>query len=391
MIFDPNILFFKMHQYYEVHKNDSEKVIFCNEGSSRSSKTWDFIHFVVWYCDHHRGQNKDIYFLRDTLINCRDFTLKEVQKCFSAIGIPFNPTFYPKPYLNLWGNNIYFRGLDDEKNMEGFPSDISFVNEALDVNLEQIIGILMRCVDVFAMDWNPKVSDHWAFNFEKRPNCLFTHSTFKDNKHLPISVIREIESYDPSNPENINNGTADDYRWKVYGLGERCAPSGLIFPNVTWIDEFPQSVERIFYGLDFGYTQDPSALVKIGVNFRNIYLQNMLYLPVDNAITLANDYLIHVLPKDVICWCDSSAPGMIGDLRALGFLTVGIEKFPGCVTYRNDVVKRYKIHIVRDPNFRKEQENYRYRVIQGITLNEPIDKYNHLWDATGGACQHELR
>jgi len=54
-------------------------------------------------------------------------------------------------------------------------------------------------------------------------------------------------------------------------------------------------------------------------------------------------------------------------------------------------MKRFNIHIVRSKNFKKEQENYMYRVIHGIKVNEPIDKYNHLWDASGYACQHELR
>lgn len=397
MTFDPNDLYNQMIRYYVAHKSDPDKVIFCNEGSSRSSKTWDFIHFVVTYCDHNRRKNKDIYFLRDTLIHCRDFTLKEVEKCFRAIGIPFQPIYYPKPYINLWGNNIYFRGLDDEMSMEGFPSHISFVNEALDIpTYEHIAGILMRCEDVFAMDWNPKFTDHWAFNFEKRPNCLFTHSTYKNNKHLPEAVRREIESYDPSNPVNVANGTADDFRWEVYGLGKRAARTGLIFPYVTWIDRFPENVGRIWYGLDFGFTSDPTALVRIAQQGDNLYLEELLYKPFDTSDLLYE--VIHPIIGQTVTWADSAdryvgnqgSEGMVKELQKKGMKVFKAKKFPGSLQLGIDTIKRHKIHIVRTKNFQKEQENYAWRMIQGIQINEPIGEYDHLWSAARYGCQMEL-
>ena len=349
MSFDPNKLFYEMSDFWTEHKDDSDKIIFCNEGSSRSSKTWDFIHFVVWYCDQNRNKSRDIYFLRDTLVNCRDFTLKEVEKCLTTIGIPFAPTYYPKPSFKLWGNNIYFRGLDDEKNMEGFPSHIAFINEALDVRQEQIAGILMRCEHIFAMDWNPKVTQHWAFNFENRPNCLFTHSTYKDNKHLPQTVINEIESYDPGNPINIKNGTADDFRHRVYALGERCARTGLIFPYVNWITHFPDDVERVWYGLDFGFTNEPSALVKIAQKGSDLFLQELLYSPTDTSELLYE--IIHPIVGQSIVWADSAdryvgnqgSEGMVKELQKRGMKVFKVKKFPGSVQFGIDIMKRFKL------------------------------------------------
>lgn len=405
-MFDPNGLYYKKLKYFHEHVGQGNKIEMCDEGGTRSGKTWDNIHLIETYCDHNRGKKKDIGVFRDTLVNCKDYTLKEFEKCYSAMGREINIFNPAKPSINRFGNNIYFRGLADESKQEAAPFDVVYINEVLDIDSESLIaGLKMRCKDLLIFDWNPKVSDHWVFNYEKHPNCLFTHSTYKNNRHLPESIIREIESYNPWHPDdselpekqrrphpvNVANGTADPYRWNVYGLGLRCSPEGLVFPNVTWIDQFPTEVERTFYGLDFGYTVNPSALVKVGVMGNNIYLQLLLYEPIDNAGKLANDYLIHLLPKDKICWCDKADPGMISDLRGFGFTTVAAEKWDGCVNYRIDVMKRYKIHIVKNPDFRKEQENYRYRVVQGIRLNEPEKKYDHAWDAAGYACQHELR
>jgi PBSX family phage terminase large subunit len=171
----------------------------------------------------------------------------------NVIGIPCNIVANPKPYFNLFGNNIYFRGLDDEKNMEGFPSHIAFVNEALEIHKSQIDGILMRCTELFAMDWNPKYSEHWAYDFEKRPNCLFTHSTYKNNKHLPQQVISEIESYNPDIEKNIVNKTADKYRWDVYGLGKRASQEGLVYTKGKDYDIIKEIPKEIHYKLMFKY------------------------------------------------------------------------------------------------------------------------------------------
>jgi phage terminase large subunit len=379
-----------MAEYFSDHKNDPDKVIICNEGGSRSSKTWDFFHFLVTYCDHNRGKNKDIYILRDTLVNCKDYTLKEFVKCMAVIGIPCHPVVSPKPYFNLWGNNIYFRGLDSESDTEGFPSDVTFINEALETDLHKVIGILMRCTELFVMDWNPKFTEHWAFDFANRPNCLFTHSTYKNNKHLPQSVINEIESYDPSNPENVKNSTADIYRWEVYGLGVRAARQGLIIPDVIWIDKYPDGVDNMVRGMDFGYTQNPSAITKVGTIENNLFLEKELYQPTEDFSILQPMYDV-IVGKDNRCWADSENPGMISDFRKGGYQVYGITKFTGITNYGIDLLKRYKIHIVRCPEWRKEQENWCWMEVNGIRINKEVDKHNHLWKAAIYALVSEFR
>ncbi len=387
MNFDPNPLFFEMVRLYK-NKPVDDKIIIFNEGGSRSSKTWDFFHFLVFYCDQFRDCNQEVYLHRDTLTNCRDYTLKDFVNCLSTIGV-YKPNYLTgvaqKPYYNLFGNHIFFRGLDGEDNMEGYPSDISFFNELLEVSNERkIAGIKMRCRKLIVGDWNPKYTDHWAFDYEGRPNTYFTRTTFRNNKHCPPAVIKEIEAYEPT-PENIKNKTADDYRWRVYGLGERCAPEGLIFQDVTWIKDFPKDLERVYYGSDIGKTISPSTVVKIGVNGDNLFIQKMAYGPTPNP----NNY-IEMLQQvmkiegrdDVTFWADSAEPGYISDARKAGInKCYGVHKFPGSITYGISLLKKYKLHIVDCPEWRKEQSNYKFREVNGIKLDDPIDDHNHLWDA----------
>jgi len=178
--------------------------------------------------------------------------------------------------------------------------------------------------------------------------------------------------------------------WKVYGLGQRAAMEGLVFPNVTWLDRFPDNIEIVTYGLDFGYTQDPTALVKIGRNGMNLFLQKLIYVPIDNA-NLLTETIRQVAPDMRFVYCDSADPGMISALRARQINAVVAKKYPGSIMDGIDILKRFKLHSVRDRDFRKEQENYKYKSIGGIALNEPEDKFNHCWDATRYGVQQQFR
>lgn len=377
---------------FKKHYTKNNKVIICNEGSTRSAKTWDTFHLIFTICDHNKDKGLEIYILRDTLTNCRDYTLKEFKKFLLTIKYPLKiQSENQKPYCCLFGNHIYFRGLDDEANMEGYPSDILFINEALETKKEKISGLRMRCRKLIVMDWNPKYTHHWCFELEGQPNTFFTHSTYKQNKHLEKSIIKEIESYNPEIQENVTNGTADDYRHKVYALGKRAAPEGLIFQNVKYIDQFPNMAYT--YGLDFGFTVDPTALVKHAEDNNNIYLELLLYEPTDNPDKLNEIMIALKVRKNIPITADSSdkytaenkgTVEMVGDLKKRGWLIDKVSKTKS-VMYWLSNMKKKKIHIVKNNIYkhaRIEQENYRYKTVNGIAINQPIDNFNHFWDAS---------
>ena len=219
-----------------------------------------------------------IYILRNTLKDCREKTFDDFKKCMTGIEVfPNYMSENTAPDLKLFGNDIRFRGLDNEST-EGYPSDIVFYNESLEMNEERISGIQMRCRKLEIYDWNPKYTQHWCFNLEYQDNAFFTHSTYKDNIHLQKSVIANIEKYCPwhfddlhikdekerrPHPTNIKNKTANKHNWLVYGEGIRSAPEGLIFQYANYIHEWPKDIAYV-YGLDFGFTNDPTALVRVG-------------------------------------------------------------------------------------------------------------------------------
>lgn len=392
MNFDPNALYFKMAAYISQHKNDEDKIIILNEGGSRSSKTWDVIHLLLTYCDHNRKAGKELYVFRDTLTNCKDYTLKEFINCFREIGINIPVKNPQKPEMNIYGNTIYFRGLVDESLSEAAPSDVIFVNEILDINSQTMIsGWLMRCREMFIGDCNPKFANHWAFDLEYRPNALFTHTTYKDNKHLSQSIINEIEMLNPNIEANVVNKTADDYRWNVYGLGLRRSPEGLIYHNYTWVDDLPDEYDNEWWGLDLGFTVDPAALCQTRRHGRNLYAKKRLYLPCKSAEVMA-PFLEQILPSmDTHFWVDSAHPLFVADLRKLGFRALLIKKSPGYKMPAIGRLQSFNLHFVKDEAVKRELQNYRRRVIQGMTLDEPVDTDDHFLDAFLYSTLHEIR
>jgi phage terminase large subunit len=358
------------------------------EGSSRSGKTWSIIDFFLSYCNGYR--------------NTKCIITRETQTSFkTTLAEDFNrrlPVFKLRsPFLEsqnvsqfkLVESTIHLIGADNPNKFEGAGSDIFWMNETLDQPQSVFDQLEQRCRRFWIMDYNPKVSDHWVFDKVcNRPDIAFLKTTFKDNPFISDPERKKILSYEPT-PENIRNGTADDYRWKVYGLGVRCAQSGLVFQNVNWISEFPQDVDRVFYGLDFGFTNSPSALTKCSIRGSDLFIQYLIYEPTENADILG-ELMSHFVTKKDLIWCDSASPGMITSLDDHGYKAYGTKKFPGSILFGLDLMKRYRINVVRSAPAEKEFNNYAYRTINGIQLNEPIDDFNHGIDSARMAFQMSI-
>ncbi|HTJ53736.1 MAG TPA: phage terminase large subunit [Cyclobacteriaceae bacterium] len=403
MKFEPNELFFKMARMVQ-EKPEGSKLIIGNEGGSRSSKTWDAIHLIIWLCDHNRDKTLDIYFFRDTLVNCKEYLLKDFQNCLLEIGIWDQKCYTDnqgKPNYNLFGQLIKFRGLDDNAKeiKEATGSDIIFFNEILSgYDQDRVKNWIMRCEKLIIADWNPKYTDHWFFNYEKRDDTIFTHSTYKNNRHLPKSIVKEIESYNPDIPENVANGTADKYRWAVYGQGKRANREGLVFPIVKFVNKFPDDVEKVAYGLDFG-TAHPTVIVKAGLKMNNpkpdLYLKKLFYSPCENSSSVIE--AVKSIKIESHIWCDTNMDntntgiGWVSDMRRAGIRAFLTKKFPGSREYWITTLKKFNIHIVQDLDFKREQENFSYRVVDGIQLSETIDKYDDCWSASGYAVVGDFR
>ena len=359
------------------------------EGSSRSAKTWSSLDFIV-YLTSTVETGSTINIIKETYNSFKTTLYDDFNRRLPDFGI--NSPFAHKQEVKqfkLFGNKINLLGADNPSVFHGVSCDYFYINEALDVSQAVFDQLEMRCRKFWWMDYNPKLTDHWVYDkICNRDDVAFLKTTFKDNPFISQQERNKILSYEPTE-YNIQQGTADDYMWNVYGLGLRSAPEGLIFQHVTWIDQFPINIEKIYWGSDVGYTNSPSALVKLGVDGQNIYLQKIHHGPTPSS----NEYIPIIrehAPKEVV-WADSAEPGYISDARRAGLKVFAVNKFPGSIKYGISLLKKYKIHIVDCPEWRREQSNYKFREINGIKLDEPIDDFNHLWDAARYAAMSNLR
>lgn len=359
------------------HKSGIRGVVM--EGSSRSGKTISSIDFQIYLASH---SNKPIVInnIRETYNSFKTTLFDDYNKRLNDFELPTPFSAKDVASFNLLGNKINFIGADKVGKVHGMGSDYFYINEALEgIDKNFFDQLEQRCRVMWFMDYNPSASDHWVFNLEKRKDVVFIKTTLFDNPFVPVEQKKKILSYDPTPPENIANGTADDYMWKVYGLGLRASPEGLIFPNVTIIDKLPEDFDSEHYGIDFGYTVDPTAVVQVRRKGNNLFAKLRCYTPIDNAVTLSE--LLQKIEQEGTYIADSADPGMIASLRRLGISVHAVGKYPGSIKTGIDIMKRYKLHVVRDADAIKEINNYKWRTINGISLNEPIDKYNHFWDA----------
>ena len=356
------------------------------EGSSRSGKTIssvDFIHYI----GARIGTGYTINVLKETYNSFKTTLYDDFKKRMTDFGVehPFDRSREVVTF-DLLGNKINFIGADKASKAHGMSCDYMYCNEMLDIENDFFDQAEMRCRKFWWGDYNPKVTSHWIYDkIIPRDDIGFLHTTFKDNPFISDIEKNKILSYEDT-PENRRQGTVDTYKWKGYGLGVRAAMEGLVHPEVIWISDYQWDILTLGYeeeawGLDFGYTTDPSALVQARVRGNDLFLRKRLYIPTPNSDILGQ-YLETIIPTDAVIWADSADPGMINDLKVMGFPVYAITKFRGSINYGNGLINKFRVHIVRDDDFRKEQENYKYKVINGIRLNEPEDKWNHLWDAS---------
>lgn len=356
------------------------------EGSSRSGKSISCVDFIIGLCSKNKGLVINI--IKETYASFKTTLYDDFSNRLNAFGIsnPFGITKDIQTY-ELFGNKINFMGADQDSKFHGASCDYFWINEALDINQKIFDQLEMRCRKMWFIDYNPKYSIHWVYNkICNRSDVGFIKTTFKDNPFLSEGERNKILSYEPT-ALNIKEGTADDYMWQVYGLGMRTAQTGLIFKNINWIDSWPEHIKSFSFGLDFGFINDPTALVKVAIEGNNIYIKGLCYEPIDNSLMLS-EYL-HSLESEgltqgsmIVADCADryNDVSMIKELRDLGHYIKKANKAKG-VVWSIGLLKKYKINIVHDINFKREAENYKWREINGITINEPVDAYNHYFDA----------
>lgn len=265
-----------------------------------------------------------------------------------------------------------FFAVDNAGKAKSGKRDILFINECNHVDYEIVYQLALRTRQTVIYDYNPSAEFwlHTEFLPKKQPGeYLFKVTTYKDNPALEEKIVRDIEALPP-----------DLYR--IYGEGKLGQISGLIFDNFDIVDQWPDNAKNTTYGLDFGFSRDPTAMVKVALYDNCVYVQELMYetgLTTDDIDNIMTELGVS---KSVTIHADSSEPRLIHELYNKGWYIKGVTKGADSVRAGINKLKRFKICITRDStNLIKEFRNYKWKEKDGKSIGVPIDMWNHGVDA----------
>lgn len=366
--------------------NNPTQNVFVIRGGQGASKTISILELII---QSLLASEKEATVLSSELSKMKRTVIRDYKKICKDWGVISNENDFNKSESkHEYHNDSYidFLGADVNDVGKGFRRDILYINEADKMNVDTAIQFISRA-KLTIIDYNPD-SIFWGDDFINDNN--FITLTFEDNEYLNESEVKAILEYkkkgfiNPDLPKetlftesNIKNSYWAN-KWKVYGLGMVGSLDGIIFDDWKEIDEVPGGVELIGLGLDWGFTNDVTAIEKVYKSGDNVYIDEVVY-----KSGLTNSDIIQVLKdrgitRQMKIIADSAEPKSIEELKRAGFNIQGANKGVDSIRASIDILKRYNVFITRrSTNVVKERNTYKW---SDSDKSKPEDKNNHAID-----------
>jgi phage terminase large subunit len=344
------------------------------QGGTSAGKTFGILPILIDKCAKEKGLEVSV--VAETIPHLRRGALKDFLKIMRwtnrYFDDRFNKTLLRYEFAN--GSSIEFFSADDASKLRGARRDILYINECNNVTFEAYNELAIRTKREVYLDFNP-ANEFWVHKeLKDEPDTDFIILTYKDNEALDESIVTQIE-------KNRDKAATSAYWanwWRVYGLGEVGSLEGVVFNNWKEIDTIPKEAKLIGIGLDFGYTNDPTAAIEI-YNYNGTRIINELVY----RTGMVNSDIAKILPSGIIIYADSSEPKSIEEIRRQGKTIKGVTKGADSINYGIDVMQRQDYLVTKQStNLIKELRSYCWDVDkQGQRMRKPIDHYNHAIDA----------
>lgn len=271
------------------------------------------------------------------------------------------------------GSLVEFKSYDNAQDAKSGKRDYLFVNEANGVPYDVFWQLQIRTRKQVFLDYNP-TARFWAHDkIIGRKDCKLVISDHRNNQFLTEEEHRKIEEIE------------DPELWQVYARGLTGKITGLVFSRWDIVEEMPPLMECKLqaFGLDWGFVNDPTALLEVRVAHGDIWVDELIYTP-----GLTNPMIAEAAHKQGIgrrhrIIADSAEPKSIAELVSMGLNVVASVKGKDSVINGIDILKRYAIHVTRrSMGLQEELKQYKWKVLRtGETTNEPVDSFNHAIDA----------
>lgn len=267
------------------------------------------------------------------------------------------------------GSKIEFFSVDQPSKVRGPRRDRLFINEANNIPYEAFDQLEVRTKGTIYLDYNP-TTEFWYYDkVANRADVDFLIVTYKDNEALDKSIVDSIE-------QRKNNVQW----WKVYGEGQLGEIVSRIYTGWRIIDEIPHEARLERYGVDFGYTNDPTSIVAVYYYNGGYVLDEISYQK-----GLSNKMIADIFTnnKPALIIADSAEPKSIDEIKIYGHSIVPAVKGQGSVTQGIQFVQQQQISVTKNSvNIIKEYRNYTWITDKdGKIINEPDHLYSHSMDA----------
>lgn len=367
--------------YYNVKSSSARVQV--HQGGTRSGKTFSIVTALIEWCALNVNSGWTITVVRKTFPSLRGSVMRDFLEILNREDYYDERNHNKTENLyDLWGTTWEFISVDEPQKVRGRKRNICFINEANEVTFEDWQQLVLRTTHKVIIDYNPSDEFHWIYDkVIPRDDADFFRTTYLDNPYLSEETVREIERL---------KDTDEEY-WRVYGLGMRGQSRETIFQTGTF-DELPPTAKRVAYGLDFGFTNDPTALVEVFREGDQLYVKEHIYkgrLTNQDIAEMFRD--IGIDRRDEII-ADSAEPKSIEELHRMGYNVKPAKKGPDSVRIGIDLMRRHKIHVAEDAlETQKEFRNYKWMTDKnGRILNKPVDAFNHSVDAVRYVCLAKL-
>lgn len=285
-------------------------------------------------------------------------------------------------YTFSTGSQIEFKSIDTYGKAHGPRRDILFINECNNLEYKIADQLITRTRKIVWLDWNP-TSEFWFYTemLSNRKDIDFITLTYKDNEALDEVTIAEIESHK-------HNKTW----WRVYGEGQLGEVEERIYSGWALIDSIPHEARLERRGLDFGYTNDPTALVDVYCYNGGFILDEQIYRKGLSNKMIA-DYINNMESPQVTVYADSAEPKSIDEIRAYGVSIHPANKGQGSVNQGIQYIQDQKISVTsRSTNLIHEYRNYMWEKDKNDDYTgKPEDGFNHAMDAIRYALETYAR
>lgn len=345
------------------------------QGGTSSSKTFTILPLLIQYAI--QTPKSEISVVSESIPHLKRGALKDFIKIMEWTN-NFNSNNFNKSNLTYKfsnGSYIEFFSADQPDKLRGARRDVLFINECNNVSFESYQQLAIRTKKFIYLDYNP-TNEFWVHTeLINDNNSDFIILTYKDNEALDPAIVKEIEKA----KSKAETSSYWENWWKVYGLGQIGTLDGVIFNNWKTIDVLPNDARLLGYGVDFGYSNDPTAIVEV-YKWNDKRIVNEICYQKE----LSNSQIAKLITTKNIAYCDSAEPKSIAELVSYGVNATAVRKGTDSINFGIQVMQEQEYLITKQStNLINELRKYAWDKDKktGATLNKPIDMFNHAIDA----------